>query len=505
MTILKSLLFTLTKQIRNLVTQKKRESKSIYYTTYFEKNRDISSEIWKGIRNLVNVKSSNIANINLFDNDKNLISDQKNIANKFNEYFVNVGSNIENKIPKTHGDFKSYLNKIKSSKSFFLRATGPLEIDKIIDTLDLNKSTGPNSIPVYILKILKPFFSNWLSIIINLAFEVSVFPDFLKLAKIIPIHKKGCKLDHVNYRPISLLSVFSKIFEKVLYKRMYSFLSNEKLIFDKQYGFRSNYSTTHALISLTERLKTYLDSGHIVAGVFIDLEKAFDTVNHKILCEKLNYYGFRGGSNQLIRSYLENRKQYVSINGFDSLTKPINCGVPQGSTLGPLLFLIYINDFRYSLQKTERGHFADDTFITFASKNIKTIETVMNYELKLASQWMKLNKLSLNTDKTKLILFHSRYLTFNPFHLSIKLDKVKLFPVEHLKYLGMFLDNHLTWEYHINQLSKKLSQANGILSKLRHNAPRKTVLLVYHAIFYSHLNYRCSLWGLSYDKHVDNS
>ena len=177
---------------------------------------------------------------------------------------------------------------------------------------------------------------------------------------------------------------------------MYAFLTNEKLIYEKQYGFRSNYSTNHALISLTENLKNYLDSGLIVAGVFIDLEKAFDTVNHKILCEKLNYYGFRGCSNQLIRYFLENRKQYVSINGFDSLTKPMNCGVPQGSSLGPLLFLIYIlmtSDFH--CKKTECGHFADDTFITFASKNIKTIETVMNYELKLASQWMKLNKLSL--------------------------------------------------------------------------------------------------------------
>ena len=121
--------------------------------------------------------------------------------------------------------------------------------------------------------------------------------------------------------------------------------------------------------------------------MFIDLKKAFDTVNHKILCRKLNYYGFRGGSKQLIRYFLENRKQYVSINGFDSLTKPMNCGVTQGSSLAPLLFLIYINDYI-------NGHFADDTFITFASKNIKTIETVMDYELKLASQWMKLNKLS---------------------------------------------------------------------------------------------------------------
>ena len=142
---------------------------------------------------------------------------------------------------------------------------------------------------------------------------------------------------------------------------MYSFLTSEKLIYEKQFGFRSNYSTNHALISLTEKLKNHLDSGLFVAGVFVNPEKAFDTVNHKILCEKLNYYGFRGGFNQLLRSYLDNRKQYVSINGFDSVTKPVNFGVPQGSSLGPLLFLIYINDFSFSLSKTECGHLADDT------------------------------------------------------------------------------------------------------------------------------------------------
>ena len=230
----------------------------------------------------MNVKSSNKTHFKLLDNDNKLISDQKKIANEFNNYFVNVGINIDKQIHKTNGDFRNYLNKINCSKSFFLNATWPLEIDKIIDTLDINKSTGPNSIPVYILKIFKSFFSNWLSKIINLTFEVSIFPDILKIAKIVPIHKKGSKLDHVNYRPISLLSVFSKIFEKVLYKRMYSFLTMNKLIYEKQFGFRSNYSTNHALISLTENLKKYLDSSHFVAGVFVDLEKAFDTVNHKI-------------------------------------------------------------------------------------------------------------------------------------------------------------------------------------------------------------------------------
>ena len=150
-----------------------------------------------------------------------------------------------------------------------------------------------------------------------------------------------------------------------------------KLVYDKQYGFRCHYSTNHALVSLTERIKSLLDSTNFVAGVFVDLEKVFDTVNHNILCDKLNYYGIRGSANKLLKSYLTNRKQYVSVNGFDLYTSNITCGVHQGSSLGPLLFLIYIyiNDFRLCLKNPEAGHFADDTFIMYSNRNIKTIET----------------------------------------------------------------------------------------------------------------------------------
>ena len=159
----------------------------------------------------------------------------------------------------------------------------------------------------------------------------------LKSAKVTPIHKKESKLNHLNYRPISLLSVFSKIFEKLIYLRIYLFLTKNNLISNKQFGFRSNYSTNHALVSITERIKSLLDDTQFVC------EKAFDTVNHEILCDKLNYYGLRGNINKLIQSYLTNRKQFVSINGQDSEIRDINCGVPQGSSLGPLLFLIYIH------------------------------------------------------------------------------------------------------------------------------------------------------------------
>ena len=226
------------------------------------------------------------------------------------------------------GNFKDYFNVIDShgkriinpsNSSFFLTPTVPGEIEKLIDALDIKKSSGPNSIPVFILKISKPFFSFWLSQLINLSFSCGVFPDILKLAKITPLHKKECKFNFRNYRPISLLSVFSKNFEKTIYSRIYPYLIKNNLIFEKQFGFRSKYSTNHALLSITERIKELVDVGNYVCGIFIDLEKEFDTVNHRILGEKLNYYGLRGIVNKLFQSYLLYRKQFVSINGFNQI------------------------------------------------------------------------------------------------------------------------------------------------------------------------------------------
>ncbi len=215
-------------------------------------------------------------------------------------------------------------------------------------------------------------FSIWLSELVNLSFETGIFPDILKIAKVIPLHKKESKIDHRNYRPISLLSVLSKIFEKLIYKRIYSYLDQKKLLYSKQFGFRGNHSTNHAIISLTEHIRNLLDKGEYVCGIFVDLEKAFDTVHHDILCEKIKSYGFRGNINRLLKSYLGDRKQYVSINGFDSDVKNVTCGVPQGSSLGPLLFLLYINDLFLSLSQTSCGHFADDTFIIYKSKKPKS-------------------------------------------------------------------------------------------------------------------------------------
>ena len=283
---------------------------------------------------------------------------------------------------------------------------------------------------------------------------------------------------------------------------MYSFLSDNNLLYDKQFGFRANHSTNHALISTTEQIKLKLDKGNLVGGVFIDLEKAFDTVNHNILITKLYSYGFRGVSQELIKSFLQNRQQYVSINGFDSNIMEIKCGVPQGSTLGPLLFLIYINDFRLSIKKSVTSHFADDTCIFHSSKKLKSLETELNFDLKRCCEWLKANRLSLNVDKSKFICFHSnrRVIDYNKF--SIKLNGKKLNPTDNVKYLGIYIDKNLNWDYHINQLGIKLSRSNGILHKLKQYCPKDVLNSLYYYIFYSHILYACPIWSLTSNKNL---
>ena len=235
----------------------------------------------------------------------------------------------------------------------------------------------------------------------------------------------------------------------------------------------------------------------MLCGISVDLENAFDTVDHEILCEKLNHYGVHGNVNKLIKSYLDNRKQYVSLQGFDSAKKNIDCGVPQGSSLGSLLFQIYINDFRLCLNETKSGHFADDTFILYNSKILKTIETIVNTELKEVAKWLNLNKLSLNVGKPELFFVHSHQHSLNYDEISKKINGLKLCPMDKIKFLSMHIDKYLSWNYHVQHLSTKLSRANRILSKLRPNAPLETCLQVYYAMFYSHRIYGCNICGLT--------
>ena len=268
-----------------------------------------------------------------------------------------------------------------------------------------------------------------LSYLIKLSFRQGFFPESLKSARVTAVYKKDDPKIFCKYRPISLLSVFSKLYEKCKYSRLYSFFFKFKILFNRQFGFRNNYSTNHALINLVDLIKKYLYNDYYVCGVFIDLQKALETVNHDILLEKFDYYGIRGLADNWLRSFLKNRKQYVSLQRVSSSIKTVTCGVPQGSTLGPLSFLLYINDLQCAFSISHS--FADDTNLIFLSKKLGTIgsvinnRSVINNELKHLVQWLRGNKPSLNKTKTELIIFRSPWKQL-PREPDIRLNNCKL-------------------------------------------------------------------------------
>ena len=226
--------------------------------------------------------------------------------------------------------FTDYLSSVNPS-SFFIQPTDPKEIECIINQLDTSKSVGPNSIPPKLIKTIASIISIPISKICNKSFKTNIVPDLLKLSRINPLHKKDSKVKISNYRPISILSNVNKILEKLMFKRLYHFLETHKCIYELQFGFRAHHSTNHAILSITQKIQDAINDNNIAIGVFIDLQKAFDTVNHKILLKKLEHYGIRGSANKWFESYLTNRKQFVNINGTTSNHTTIKHGIPQGT------------------------------------------------------------------------------------------------------------------------------------------------------------------------------
>ena len=283
-----------------------------------------------------------------------------------------------------------------------------ISIDEVLDIINQleSKSAGPQSIPVKLLKLIPDLIITPLCKIISNSFTSGVFPESLKISKVIPIHKEGSTQILNNYRPISLLSVFDKIIEKLMHKRLYSFLTDHNILFQNQFGFRKNNSTTYALIQITEMIKESIDNHKYGCGIFIDLRKAFDTVNHNILLIKLEHYGIRGTALNWFKSYISNRKQYVFLNGESSKLKEVSCGVPQGSVLGPLLFLLYINDLPNISKNFDFYLFADDTNIYCEANTLDELEFTINKELKELRSWLIVNRLSLNINKTNFVIFH---------------------------------------------------------------------------------------------------
>ena len=248
----------------------------------------------------------------------------------------------------------------------------------------------------------------------------------------------------------------------------------------------------HALTELTEKIKQTCDSGKFTCGVILDLQKAFDTVNHNILLRKLEHYGIRGVSNIWFKSYFTNRKQHTYHGGIISDEKLIEYGVPQGSVLGPLLFIIFINDFHQAIEKSSVHHFAD-TNLLLIDKSLKKINKCINRDLKCAVDWIRANKLSLNTSKTEIVLFKTRNKIITK-HLNFRISGQKIELSRSMKYLGIILQDDLYWNLHLSQLCK-LSRGIGLLSKIRHYVPKHLLKTIHYSIFNLDIIYACEIWG----------
>ena len=480
--------------IRNQVTSAIRKSKQIYYQNLFTNIKNDIKKTWQTINKIMSFKCSSKKDIKeLIFNDQSY-NDNYEMANLLNESLTKLPISIQNSIPRssvsTH--YSQYLTLVSPVNSFFFSPVSPSDVENIIVGLK-SKSSHINTYSVKTLKHLKNLISPVLSELINKSFMTSTFPGLFKQARVTPIFKSGCQKDPNNYRPISVLPVLSKIFEKVACRQLYSYFEYFSLFTKAQFGFREGVSTSHAIINKLQFVYDNLDNGDLVLSIFLDFRKAFDCVDHMILISKLSKYGIRGIALDWFKSYLSDRYQCVAINNSLSEPKPVSCGVPQGSILGPLLFLIFINDFPNSSQHFHFTLFADDSTLSCRIPDSSTdiIKNTIERELQSVSNWVNSNKLVINAKKSNFMIFSYR----KKFDLPpLKFGCEVITKTDDIKFLGLYIDKHLNFNRHLRMTCSKISKSIGVLYKLSSFLPAQIMKTLYYTLIYPYLRYSVESW-----------
>jgi hypothetical protein len=437
------------------------------------------------------------------------ISDKTQMADEFNNFFSCIGKQISDSIPPSTINPLSYLNNLPDVPNLEFFPCGPNQIITLVRSFENKSSPDLDGISINLIKKVIVEIATPLSHIFTLSLNHGVFPELFKTVRVVPIFKSGDKTSCDNYRPISLVKTLSKVLEKIVQISLVNHLEINKLIYKHQYGFLRARSTEHNLIQVVNMVSQALNGGDMAIGVFLDLRKAFDVCDHGILLSKLNKYGITGKALDWFISYLTNRKQVVDISGYLSNPQPLDISTIQGSLLGPILFLVYINDFP-NCTNLSSFLFADDTTALKTGPNLPELISDVNAELKKMSLWFRANKMALNISKTKYIIFHNKGKKINLQGLSVYIDEnddllnpdpSRIHTIDRIynqnpnvadrsfKLLGVHIDEHLNFNNHVSILCNKLSRALFILRQVKNVLPQSAIRTLYFSLFHCHLTY----------------
>ena len=478
------------KKTKNLVSSMVDKAKESYFNKLIEDKKDTAT-LWRAI-NTFTKKSNNKASASTS------ISPEL-----FNQHFLSVSDRVLTpEHIKASNDYVCPDNLVQFCKekvkdnNFNIPFLTVYEVGKLISSLGDKKSMGPENIPAFFLQLTLPYIVEPLTYIYNLCIESNTFPAALKVAKVIPLPKASDKSNPDNFRPISLLPLLSKPLERHIQKHLYDYLDKNSLLHINQSGFRPKHSCQTALISLCDSWLAAINKTQVVGTLFLDFRKAFDLVSHSILLQKLSLYLPSSPTVRFLQSFLENRFQFVEVNKITSSKVIVKTGVPQGSVLGPLLFLIYINDLPLNLSSDLTSTlFADDASIHTASENISDLNLGLQEGLDNVNDWCLKNSMSIHPDKTKCMIITTRQKHQRaPLLLSLSLGSQNIHQVSEHKVLGLTLDSELNWHSHLNSLAKRLSRNVYLLSRLKRYATKEALKLFFEAHINSFVNYVSTVW-----------